>query len=128
MAADLPEFYQGIDAFQFIREVGVDWDKTVVLDGEIGDHVSIARKERKTGNWFVGAITDENPREMTIDFSFLDAGKVYKAKVYRDGPNAHWDKNPTEYKIEEITVNKNTKHKLQLAPGGGAAISILAAK
>ncbi len=128
MAADLPEFYKGIDAFQFIREVGVDWDKSVVLDGEIGDHVSIARRERKTGNWFVGAITDENPREVTIDFSFLEDGKKYKARVYRDGPTAHWDTNPTEYKIEEITVDKQTKHKLKLAAGGGAAISLLTAK
>ena len=128
MAADLPEFYQGIDAFQFIRDVGVDWDKTVVLDGEIGDHVSIARKERKTGNWFVGAITDENPRAVTIDFSFLDNDKKYQAKVYHDAPNAHWDTNPTAYKIEEITVDRKTRHTLKLAPGGGAAISIFASK
>jgi glucan 1,4-alpha-glucosidase len=128
MAADLPEFYKGIDAFQFIKEVGVDWDKTVVLDGEIGDHVSIARKEKETGNWFVGAITDENPRDITIDFGFLEAGKKYKAKVYKDGPNAHWDKNPTDYLIEEITVDNSSKQTYKLAAGGGVAISIMAGK
>ena len=128
MAADLPEHYKGIDAFQFIRDVGVDWDVTKVLDGEIGDHVTIARKERGTGNWFVGAITDENAREVTIDFSFLDAGKEYKAKVYKDAPDAHWDKNPTAYQIEEITIDNKAKQTYQLAPGGGVAISVMQAK
>lgn len=125
MAADLPEFYKGIDAFQFISDVGVDWTKSVVLDGEIGDHIAIARQERGTGNWFVGAITDENAREVTIDFSFLDDGREYKARVYKDGPNAHWDKNPTEYIIEEITINKSIKKTYNLAPGGGVAISLM---
>ncbi|HYG40241.1 MAG TPA: glycoside hydrolase family 97 catalytic domain-containing protein, partial [Cytophagales bacterium] len=126
MAADLPEYYKNNPAFQFIREVGVDWEKTIVLDGEIGEHVCIARKEKGTSNWFVGAVTDENAREIEVDFSFLDESKEYKARIYRDGEKADWDKNPTDIKIEEITVTKDTKQRIKLAPGGGAAISLLA--
>jgi hypothetical protein len=93
MAADLPENYEGHPAFQFIRDVGVNWDETKVLDGEIGEFVTIARKERETGNWFVGSVTDENAREITIPLSFLDEGKTYRATIYKDGADAHWDMN-----------------------------------
>ncbi|MCB0374078.1 MAG: glycoside hydrolase family 97 protein, partial [Muricauda sp.] len=82
MACDLPENYEGQPAFQFIRDVGVDWDQTVVLNGEVGDFVTIARKERETGNWFVGGITDENQRQMTINFDFLEDGTEYEAVIY----------------------------------------------
>lgn len=125
MTADLPENYEGHPAFQFIRDVAVDWEQTEVLDAEIGDYVTIARKERGTDNWFLGSITDENPRELSIDFSFLDEGKDYTATVYKDGENAHWDKNPTDYAIETLQVDKFTQYDLRLAPGGGAAISII---
>ncbi|WP_040664460.1 glycoside hydrolase family 97 protein [Nafulsella turpanensis] len=124
MAADLPEHYEGHPAFQFIRDVAVDWDESKVLEGEIGDFVTIARREKGTENWFVGSVTDENPREITIDFSFLDEGKAYKAIVYKDGKDAHWDKNPTAYEIEALEVTNDTRLDLQLAPGGGAAISV----
>lgn len=126
MAADLPKNYDGHPAFQFIRDVGVDWDQTEVLDAEIGDYVTIARKERGTGNWFLGSITDENAREVTIDFGFLDDGKDYVATIYKDGKNAHWDKNPTDYAIETLSVNKSTQYDVRIAPGGGVAISIIA--
>ncbi|PHN05249.1 glycoside hydrolase family 97 protein [Flavilitoribacter nigricans] len=125
MACDLIEHYEGQPAFQFIRDVGVDWDESRVLNGEVGDFVTIARKERETGNWFVGSITDEEARTVVIDFSFLEEGQQYKTTVYRDGADAHWDRNPTSIEIETIEVNAATVDTFQLAPGGGLAISLL---
>lgn len=124
MVPDLPENYKGHPAFQFIRDVGVNWQETKVLEAEVGDYVTIARKERKSGHWFVGAITDENSRKTEINFDFLEKGKKYTATVYKDGPNAHWDKNPGSYEIIEKTVQNNSKLNIQLAAGGGFAISI----
>lgn len=128
MACDLPENYEGNPAFQFIRDVGVDWDKTVVLDGEVGDFVSIARQERKTGNWFLGAITDERRRKLSIKFDFLASGKKYEAIIYRDAKEAHYKDNPTSIKIEKFTVDANTQKTFELAEGGGLAISIIEKK
>lgn len=125
MAADLVENYQGQPAFQFIKDVGVDWEQTKVLNGEVGDFVTIAREERETGNWFIGSITDENERAVIIDFSFLDASKTYKAIVYADGTDSHWDKNPTAIEIDNMTINSTTKQTFTLAAGGGLAISLL---
>ncbi len=125
MAADLIEHYENQPAFQFIRDVGVDWEQTVVLDGEVGDFVTIARQERGTGNWFLGSITDENGRNITIDFDFLERGKKYKAVIYKDGPDAHWNDNPTSITIEETTIDRGTEMEFTLAPGGGLAISLM---
>lgn len=125
MACDLIEHYEGQPAFQFIRDVGVDWEETKVLDGEVGDFVTIARKERQTGNWFLGSITDEESRSITIDFNFLDDGQAYKTIVYRDGADAHWDRNPSSIVIEEIEVDAASSKTFDLAAGGGLAISIL---
>ena len=125
MACDLPENYEGQPAFQFIRDVGVDWEQTIILDGEVGDFVSIAREERSTGNWFVGSITDENSREIIIDFDFLPAGVAFQAAVYKDGKDAHWDNNPTSIEIEHLTVNRDLRTTFRLAPGGGVAISLV---
>jgi alpha-glucosidase len=124
MAADLPEHYEGHPALQFIRDVGVDWNQTKVLNGEVGDYVTIARQERETGNWFVGSITDENPRELEITFDFLEPGVTYEAIVYADGPNADWDKNPTDIEIHAKELNSLSTLKMKLAPGGGFAISL----
>ncbi|MFL1012637.1 glycoside hydrolase family 97 protein [Flavisericum labens] len=129
MACDLPEHYM-MDgkvhpAFQFITDVGVDWQQTKVLDGEVGDFVTIARQERKTGNWFVGAITDENERTESIKFDFLDEGKSYNATIYKDAPNAHWDNNPEAYEIEKLELTKDSTLDIKLASGGGFAISIM---
>ncbi|HMC00013.1 MAG TPA: glycoside hydrolase family 97 protein [Flavobacteriaceae bacterium] len=129
MACDLPEHYM-VDgkvhpAFQFITDVGVDWQQSKVLDGEVGDFVVIARQERKSGNWFVGGITDENSRTQKITFDFLNEGKTYNATIYKDGPNAHWNDNPQDYAIENIEINKDSTLDIQLAPGGGFAISIM---
>ncbi|NPD85329.1 glycoside hydrolase family 97 protein [Lentimicrobium sp. L6] len=125
MACDLPEHYEGNPALQFIRDVGVDWEQSIVLDGEVGEFVIIARQERETMNWFVGAVSDENPRDITIDFSFLEEGKNYKVIVYKDGEEAHWNDNPLSLVIEEVSVNKNSKETFHLAAGGGLAISLI---
>ena len=125
MVPDLIENYLDQPAFQFIRDVGVDWRQTKVLNGEIGDFVTIARQEKGTGNWFVGSITDENSREIIIVLDFLDANLEYDATIYEDDNNTHWNKNPTEVNIRKIKVYQNSELKLKLAPGGGAAISIV---
>jgi hypothetical protein len=125
MACDLIENYENQPAFQFIRDVGVDWEQTRVLNGEIGDYVTIARQERASDRWFVGSITDENARSVTIDFDFLDKGKTYRATIYRDGENAHWDMNPTSLDIENTVIDKRSTRTFNLAPGGGLAISLI---
>ncbi|WP_115461115.1 glycoside hydrolase family 97 protein [Winogradskyella aurantiaca] len=125
MAADLVEHYEANPrALQFIKDVGVDWEQTMVLDGAVGDYVAIAREERETGNWFVGGITDENGRTMTLDFSFLDKEESYKATIYKDGPLAHWDDNPLDLKIETVEISSDSALDIVLASGGGFAISM----
>ena len=124
MAADLPENYIGQPAFQFIRDVGLNWEETRVLDGEIGDFVIIARKERATDNWFIGAVTDEHSRPISINLDFLNNDLSYTAKIYVDAKDAHWDKNPTAIDIYERTVNRKDVLNLVLKEGGGAALSI----
>jgi len=125
MAADLPENYEGHPAFQFIRDVGVDWDESKILDGEIGEFVTIARKERKTEKWFIGSVTNQDAREITISLTFLDQDKTYHATLYEDGDNADYKKNPTSYKIENEEVTSCDILTIRLAPGGGVAISLL---
>ena len=125
MAADLVEHYEAKpEPLQFIKDVGVDWETTKVLNGEVGDYVTIARKERDTGNWFVGSITDENSREITIDFSFLEDNTNYDAVIYKDAPDAHWNDNPEAIVIEQQTINSNSQLTVKLAEGGGFAVSL----
>ena len=124
MVCDLPENYDGNKAFQFIRDVGVDWEKSIVLNGEVGDFVTIARQEKETGNWFVGSITDEEERMITINFDFLDPTEKYKATIYKDGVDAHWKDNPKSYEIENTIITKDIKRSFLLAAGGGLAISL----
>ena len=126
MACDLPENYEGQPAMQFIRDVGVDWEQSQVLNGEVGDFVTIAREERETGNWFIGSITDENAREVTIDFDFLEDGKTYEGLVYRDADDAHYRDNPEALVIENMEVKKGDSMTFKLAAGGGLAISLMA--
>jgi len=124
MAADLPENYEAhADAFQFIRDVAVDWDDTKILEAEPGDYVTIARKEKGTANWYLGAITDEHARVMTVPLSFLDKDRKYKAVIYKDGVGADWKQNPEAYAIETLTVDSGSMLAVKLAPGGGAAVS-----
>lgn len=124
MAADLPEHYEGQPGFQFIREVGVDWKQTKVLQAEIGDYAAIARQERGTGNWFLGAVTDENARDLDIQLDFLQSGAKYRVVAYVDGEGADWKTNPTALRIEDSFLTSKDHLQLHLAPGGGAAISI----
>jgi alpha-glucosidase len=123
MACDLPENYEGQPALKFIETVPVNWDVTKVIDSKIGDYIVTVRKDRDSDNWYLGAITDENGRELDIDLSFLDKEKTYKATIYKDGPKANWETNPTDVEIEEIKVGSTELLNLKLAPGGGMAIS-----
>ncbi len=125
MVTDLIENYRNQPAFKFIRDVGVDWQQTKVINGEVGEFVTIARQEKETSNWFIGSITDENKREFKIALDFLDKNSDYKAIIYKDGKDAHWDKNPTSIQIEEVTVNNKSSININLAEGGGVAISII---
>ncbi len=128
MAADLPENYEEkMDAFQFIKDVAVDWDDSKYLAAEPGDYITVARKAKGTNNWFVGSITDENSRNMDINMNFLDADKKYVATLYRDADDASWDKNPEAYTIEKFIVDSKTMLNVKLAPGGGCAISLFPA-
>ncbi|MFS4428904.1 glycoside hydrolase family 97 protein [Chryseobacterium sp. S90] len=125
MAADLPENYKKhMDAFQFIKDVAADWDDTKILSAEPGDYVITARKAKGTENWFVGGITDENKREYTVDFSFLDKGKKYEATIYEDGKTADYIDNPQSYNIYKKEITGKSKINFKMARSGGFAISI----
>src|SRR5690242_11307528 len=124
MAADLIENYERQPAFQFIRDVAVDWDTTRVLAGRIGDYVAVARKTRGKDEWFVGAITDQESRTLDVSLGFLPAGHRYVAEIYADGPNANWRDNPESIAISSHGVTSATHLLLRLAPGGGEAIRI----
>ncbi|WP_223558793.1 glycoside hydrolase family 97 protein [Chryseobacterium lathyri] len=125
MAADLPENYKKhMDAFQFIKDVAADWDDTKILSAEPGDYVITARKAKGTDNWFVGGITDENKREYTVDFSFLDKGKKYEVTVYEDGKDADYIDNPQSYNIYKKQITSKSKLNFKMARSGGFAVSV----
>ncbi|MDP1677265.1 MAG: glycoside hydrolase family 97 protein [Bacteroidota bacterium] len=125
MAADLPENYEAKpDAFQFIKDVAVDWDDSKILEAEPGDYLTVARKAKNMDEWYLGAITDENPRTATASLNFLTPKQKYTATIYGDASDAHWEKNPMAYKIEQFLVSEKTVLKLKLAAGGGSAVSI----
>jgi alpha-glucosidase len=128
MAADLPENYANHPEFQFIKDVAVDWDTTRVIDGKIGDYVIVARRQRGAQSWFLGAITDEQPRTFDVSLSFLAPGKLYVADIYADGPKANWLDNPFPVTITHRPVTSASRLHLVLAPGGGQAIRIRPAK
>jgi hypothetical protein len=125
MAADLPETYNKFpDAFQFIKDVAVDWDETYVLEAEPGDYITMARKAKGKNEWFIGGITDENKRMANITFDFLPKDKKYIATIYSDGKDASWDKNPQSYSIRKMIITSKSILKQPLATSGGVAISI----
>jgi len=125
MAADLPENYNRfLDAFQFIKDVAVDWDESRYLEAEPGEYITVARKAKGTGQWFVGNVSGENGHTANITFSFLEPGKKYLATIYADAPTAHYKTNPQAYTIKTIKVTNKTKLTQKSAPGGGFAISI----
>ena len=125
MAADVPEHYeQYMDAFRFIKEVAVDWDESRYLLAEPGDLIVIARRAKGTAKWFVGGVTDENRRTAEFSFDFLDPEKSYVATLYADAPDANYRTNPEAYTIRTGKVTAKSKLKVEMAPGGGFALSI----
>jgi hypothetical protein len=129
MAADLPENYERFpDAFQFIKDVAVDWDDSKYLEAEPGKYITVARNAKGTGNWFVGSVNGDSTRMSGIDFAFLTPGKKYTGILYADAPNAHYKTNPQAYVIKKFTVTSKSKLRQQCAPGGGYAISLIEIK
>ncbi len=125
MAADMPGHYQKhMDAFQFIKDVPVDWSKSVYLDAEPGEFIVVARKDKGSDAWYVGGVTDENVRDYTLDYNFLPLGKTYEATIYADAPDGDGFDNPEVYTITTKTVDSTSKDKIHMARGGGFAISI----
>jgi alpha-glucosidase len=128
MAADLPENYEKyLDLFQFIIDVPTDWEKTLMLNGEIGEYVTIARKERGGEDWFIGSMTNEKRRDFDLPLNFLTKNKKYVAEIYRDADDADWKTNPIAYKIEKQLVTRDSTFSFHLAPGGGEAIHLKSA-
>ena len=124
MVTDLPENYAGNPAFGFIQDVPTTWEASRVLTAAIGDHFTIARKERGGDDWYLGSVTDENPRRLTVSLDFLDAGRAYVAHVYADGENAHWETRPKDVSITRRAVDADTVFDVELAAGGGMAVRI----
>jgi glucan 1,4-alpha-glucosidase len=128
MAADLPEHYNRFpEAFQFIKDVAVDWDDSRYLEAEPGQYITVARKARGKSSWFVGNVNGEMPRTATISFDFLDEGKTYIATIYSDAKGAHYKTNPQAHEIRKVAVTKKSKLSQLSAAGGGFAISIIEA-
>ena len=126
MASDLPENYERhMDAFQFIKDVAVDWDDSKYLEAEPGRYITVARKAKGTNNWFVGCTAGEDGHMAHVSFDFLDPGRKYTATIYADAPTAHYEKNPQAYTIKQMKVTNKSKLTLRAASGGGFAISIM---
>ena len=126
MAADLPENYDRFpDAFQFIKDVAVDWDESKYLEAEPGEYVTVARKAKKTGQWFLGSVSGTNARTSNIKLDFLDGRKTYMATIYADAKDAHYKTNPQAYTIRKVVVTSKSKLNQFVAPGGGYAISLV---
>ena len=124
MAADYPEHYeQFMDAFQFIKDVEVDWRRSEYLLAEPGDYIVTARQGKKSGRWFMGGVNDENARTLSVPLSFLENGKTYEATIYADASDAHYRNNPQAYTITGRTVTSSDSLELFMAPGGGFAVS-----
>ena len=128
MASDLPENYLGNKAFDFIKEVPCDWEDTKVINGKIGNYITIARKDRNSEEWYLGSITDENSRNLELPLTFLDPDRNYKAEIYSDGENADWKYNPTPVSISTREVDNKTVIEVVLAPGGGTAMRFIPEK
>jgi len=127
MAADLPEHYEKYDdAFQFIRDVAVDWDDTKYLEAEPGDYITVARKAKGTNNWFVGGKCDENGHVAVVRMDFLDKGRKYRCDIYQDAKDADYQKNPKAYTITHRIVKRGDVFKIKEASGGGFAMSLFA--
>jgi alpha-glucosidase len=122
MAADLPENYEGQPALQFVLDVPVDWEQTRVLHARIGDYVTIVRQDRQSEDWYLGSITDEEPRQLEAALDFLAPDQTYVAEIYADGEGADRETNPLALDISQVLVDQETQFSIQLAPGGGLAV------
>ncbi|MET0636562.1 MAG: glycoside hydrolase family 97 protein [Chitinophagaceae bacterium] len=126
MAADLPENYERFpDAFQFIKDVAVDWDESTYLEGEPGQYITVTRKAKGRSDWFLGSVNGDSSRISKISLAFLEPGKKYTATIYADAKDAHWLTNPQAYTIRKMVVTSKSKLSQYCAPGGGYAISII---
>ncbi len=129
MAADLPEHYaEKMDAFQFIKDVPVDWSKSHYLDAEPGEFIVAARRAKGGDDWYVGGVTNDEARDVTVSMSFLKPGVTYQATFYTDAPDADCDSNSGAYEISKETVTSRTVSTIHMARGGGFAISIVPVK
>ena len=123
MVADLPEHYDAHPkAFQFIKDVPTDWAQSKALQGEVGDFVVFARQDKHSADWYLGALTDEQPRTLTVKLDFLPPGKRFSAQIYRDGKDADWRTKPYQMIIEQKNVTASDSLTLSLASSGGVAI------
>lgn len=122
MAADLPENYAGHPAFQFIDDVPTDWKQSRALQGEVGEYLVVARQDKQSPDWYLGAITNQDARQLEVKLDFLDPKARYEAQIYRDGKDADWETNPEAYEIKRINVTAKSTVELDLKPGGGTAI------
>jgi hypothetical protein len=125
MVADLPQNYrEHPQALEFLRRVPVDWAESYVPDAKVGDYCVTVRRDKNSENWYVGAITDDEPRDVTLAFDYLKPNTIYNATIYRDGEGAGWDTFPQRYVVETCTVTSVDKLKLHMASGGGFAIEL----
>lgn len=126
MACDLPEHYmEHPDAFRFIEQVPCDWERSLLVDGKIGDYCIFARQGRGTDDWYIGGITDEQAREAVVPLAMLEPERTYALTLYRDGDNADWQNRPYDYRIEHLTATCNDTLRIRMAPGGGFAITVI---
>jgi hypothetical protein len=124
MAADFPENYERfIDAFQFIKDVALDWEKSIYIEAEPGRYITVARKSKKDGKWFVGNVTGDRAHTSEISLDFLEPGKKYVARIYCDSKNADYKDNPQSYEIREIKCSAKSKLIIPCVAAGGFAIS-----
>ena len=126
MAADMPEHYaEKMDAFQFIKDVPVDWSESRYIDAEPGEFIIVARKDKNSENWFAGGVTNQDARDTDLALDFLTPGAEYEATIYADAPDANCDTNPEAYVITKRTVTSADSIPVYMAPGGGFAISFV---
>ena len=126
MACDIPEHYaEKMDAFQFIKDVPVDWKRSIYLDAEPAEYIVVAREDKRSDNWYVGGVTNATARDYTLGLNFLEPGATYHARLYFDGPTAHYDRNQDKYIITEFDVTNADSLPIHMAPGGGFALSLV---
>jgi alpha-glucosidase len=124
MASDLIENYKNQPAFKFIEDILTDWEFSKMINGKIGDYITMVRKDKNSDDWFLGSITDENKREFNIELKFLENNKIYVAEIYADAKTADWKTNPAEVELKKKEVTSRTNLTIKLAASGGQAIRL----